>query len=476
MRNTLLGIGLLATGILTTSVAQATVYTLIPLSDGVSTTSHAQALNNEGGVAGQCDRAFSMYSPACLWNNAVLVPAASGFGNRGGIYNGINDQGSAVFTEVWAFGLSRNLQAGYLWDGKAATALPSPFGNVESVDQSAAYGINKAGQVVGTSWPGTVGPNNTVLNGARAATLWVNNHATILSTAGDAYAINNATPPVIVGGSSMAGNTGWHATRWIDGVAQDLGTLGGTFSEALGVNDTGLVVGRSTLAGNAVTHATLWRAGTIVDLGALDGTGSVANGVNAAGQIVGTFSRSGAKDHAVLWNGTTAVDLNTVLAANPDGWELNTATAINDKGVIVGTMSKTSLPAPTTLGYMLVPSQSEPPPAATCTVGYKVVKSNSLTFTAEVTIVNKSAMASSAWLAGWTYATGAKPTLLSSKGGKVSLSKVNGSATPLTSAPPLAANGGSVVVSFTALDWGKLPTLAEVHATLAGKVCDVSTP
>lgn len=480
MRNTLLGIGLLATGILTTSVAQATVYTLIPLTDGALRSSQAQAINNVGVVAGQCDSGRDMYVPACMWNNAVLVPDATLLGFRGSIYNGINDQGWAVSTAGWAVGLSRYLRAAYLWDGKTATELPSPLSNLEKVDQTAAYGINNAGLAVGETWPGTVGPNNIVERGEGAATLWVNKQAKILSTlggtSGGAYAINNATPPVIVGGSSTAGTTRWHATRWVDGVAQDLGTLGGSSSSAAGVNDAGLVVGQSRLAGDTVTHATLWRAGTIVDLGALDGTGSVANGVNAAGQIVGAFSRSGAKDHAVLWNGTTAVDLNTVLAANPDGWELNTATAINDKGVIVGTMSKTSLPAPTTLGYMLVPSQSEPQPVATCTVGYKVVNANSLTFTAEVTIVNKSATASGAWLASWTYATGAKPTLLSSKRGKVILSKGNGSAAPLASAPALAANGGSVVVSFMALDWGKLPTLVEVHATLAGKACDVSAP
>ncbi len=229
MRNTLLGIGLLATGILTTSVAQATVYTLIPLTDGALRSSQAQAINNVGVVVGQCDSGRDMYVPACMWNNAVLVPDATIHRTRGGIYNGINDQGWAVSTAVWAFGLSRYLRAAYLWDGKAATELPSPLSNLEKVDQTAAYGINNAGQAVGETWPGTVGPNNIVDSGSSTATLWVNKQATILSTlggtSGTAYAINNATPPVIVGGSSMAGNTGWHATRWIDGVAQDLGCL-----------------------------------------------------------------------------------------------------------------------------------------------------------------------------------------------------------------------------------------------------------
>src|SRR5262245_5903242 len=38
----------------------------------------------------------------------------------------------------------------------------------------------------------------------------------------------------------------------------DLGTLDGTFSEALGINASGQVVGRATLAGDTASHAALW--------------------------------------------------------------------------------------------------------------------------------------------------------------------------------------------------------------------------
>ena len=39
----------------------------------------------------------------------------------------------------------------------------------------------------------------------------------------------------------------------------DLGTLGGTYSYATGVNASGLVVGQSYTADNLDEHATLWR-------------------------------------------------------------------------------------------------------------------------------------------------------------------------------------------------------------------------
>jgi len=46
----------------------------------------------------------------------------------------------------------------------------------------------------------------------------------------------------------------------------DLGTLGGSFSEAHDVNERGQVVGESTTASGEF-HAFLWEKGTMIDLG-----------------------------------------------------------------------------------------------------------------------------------------------------------------------------------------------------------------
>jgi probable HAF family extracellular repeat protein len=54
----------------------------------------------------------------------------------------------------------------------------------------------------------------------------------------------------------------------------DVGTLGGSFSAAFGVNDRGWTAGIASLAGDAATHAFLERSGNLTDLGTLGGPNS----------------------------------------------------------------------------------------------------------------------------------------------------------------------------------------------------------
>jgi probable HAF family extracellular repeat protein len=72
----------------------------------------------------------------------------------------------------------------------------------------------------------------------------------------------------------------------------DLGTLGGTTSNAYGVNDSGAVVGSSTIAGDGASHAFLYDSQGLHDLGTLTGgASSVAYAINRYGQIAGTSDR-----------------------------------------------------------------------------------------------------------------------------------------------------------------------------------------
>ena len=67
----------------------------------------------------------------------------------------------------------------------------------------------------------------------------------------------------------------------------DLGTLGGNYSLAHGINNSGQVVGESATA-NGYYHAFLYSSGTMTDLGTLGGSRSGAWCINASGQVVGS--------------------------------------------------------------------------------------------------------------------------------------------------------------------------------------------
>jgi probable HAF family extracellular repeat protein len=69
-------------------------------------------------------------------------------------------------------------------------------------------------------------------------------------------------------------------------IVTDLGTLGGTVSQAWGINARGQVVGGAYTAGNVALHAILsdGTPGGIIDLGTLGGDFGRAWAINAGGQ------------------------------------------------------------------------------------------------------------------------------------------------------------------------------------------------
>jgi probable HAF family extracellular repeat protein len=188
-----------------------------------------------------------------------------------------------------------------------------------------AYGINNAGQIVGTA---------TTPSGAMHAFLYY--AGTMIDITPDAetaaaYDINNAGQ-VVGFFSSFYGQT--HTFLYSAGVLADLGIFGFVSSYATGINDLGQIVGyMSNGLGNANQHAFLYSDGSMTDLGAFGATGATAYRINNAGQIAViafTATSSAIYSHAFLYSG--GLTTNLTLGGQYYGYALS----INNAGQVVG--------------------------------------------------------------------------------------------------------------------------------------------
>src|SRR3989338_7882596 len=119
------------------------------------------------------------------------------------------------------------------------------------------------------------------------------------------------------------------------GVMIDIGTLGGTVSEAFGINNSGQVVGGSATA-EGYNRAFLYSGGVMINLGSLGGLGgSTAKAINNSGQVVGGSWTTDGNYHAFLYSGGVMTDLNDLLPAG-SGWVLESVIDINNLGQITG--------------------------------------------------------------------------------------------------------------------------------------------
>jgi probable HAF family extracellular repeat protein len=143
---------------------------------------------------------------------------------------------------------------------------------------------------------------------------------------------------------SVFGGPAWSAGPY---VVTDLGTFGGSFTNAMGldINNNGQVAGWSYTAGYADERAFLWSNGTMTDLGTLGGHYSGAMALNNNGQVVGSAHTASNNYHAFLYGGGTMKDLGTL------GGIESYASDINDYGVVVG-RSFTNIPGDAMHGFI----------------------------------------------------------------------------------------------------------------------------
>jgi len=191
-----------------------------------------------------------------------------------------------------------------------------------TLNETYATGINDSGMVVGYS-----GIART------DALLWSpNGSRQVLGTLGGKYAqalaINNLGQ--VVGWSSLAGNSSYHAFLWTQaGGMQDLGFE----VSPNAINDNTEIVGYYEPVQN-VWHAFLWtQAGGLQDLGTLGGTNSQAYGINAAGHVTGSAEGADGTNHAFLWTAQGGMQELVPGETFPSG-----GAAINDSDQVVGTL------------------------------------------------------------------------------------------------------------------------------------------
>jgi probable HAF family extracellular repeat protein len=275
-------------------------------------------VNNAGQVAGTVTIVGEPdHSRAVMWSGTTPVElgALPGADSSAHAINNVGQIVGATFVGVGTHAT--------LWNGTTPTDLGTRGGT-----RSTANGINDAGHIVGSSsMPGDF---------ETFAVRWTSGFPELLGSLGstrdtEAADINNFGYIV---GSAGTIDRGTHAVVWVnDGqVAIDLGTLGGRESGASAINDRFEIVGVSETA-SGTRHATYWNfVSPPVDLGTLGGEFSGAGDINAKGQIVGDSLTADGARHAALWEGTTIVDLNSVLdaATVSAGWELANAFGITD--------------------------------------------------------------------------------------------------------------------------------------------------
>lgn len=271
-----------------------------------------------------CDNATELAGP-----NPESVPALllrspqddypllpSGFSRGFGINNAGTMVGSTLNEdgEVVVFKLTQNA---LLYSDE--TVAPNGMPEIR-------FAINDRGDVAG----------HKVVPGGIAPVVWKNGQIQDLQILtgynyGEVFDINDSGQMV---GECLNGNfvtpTAYRATVFsLDGEAEDLGSLGGTKSAAVGINDQGQIVG---VAENALGQfrAFLYEDGIMQDIGTLGGTSSNANAINNRGEIVGRSFLANNAIRGFLYKDGVMTDLGTL------GGAASVAFDINDHGDIVG--------------------------------------------------------------------------------------------------------------------------------------------
>jgi probable HAF family extracellular repeat protein len=343
-------------------------YTVTDLGTLGGTHGVAEGISDRGWAVGSANLAGDKSGHAFLWRDGTMTDLGTLGGlnsqeqwpvkdNRGLIVGDAETSATDPFNEDFCgFDADSGVPptglvcVGFLWRDGVMAPLPTLGGN-----NARALGVNNLGQVVGLAEKSTQNPScsppqvfdvEAVIWGPRAdeirqlpplpgdASSWasgINDREQVIGLSGECVSPNfNAT-----------GVVPHHAVIWEQGIATDLGSLGGTLlTFPWAINSKGQVVGVSYLPCDTILHAFLWQKGVMSDLGALPGDtfGSIAFGLNDRGQVVGgscgpdVTLEFGCR--AFLWQDGVMTDLNSLVRPGSTPLYLVFGNDINSRGEI----------------------------------------------------------------------------------------------------------------------------------------------
>lgn len=288
--------------------------------------SYANGINNTGLIWGTQNGASVLFSNGVTssLNSIAWDGHGAPFPTITISVNGINDSGILVGQGHDQSGMG---PVPYLYSNNAISLIPTGAYNYPG-NYGLASNINNSGQIAGYAYG--------LDNYAHAAIFQVGNPTVFINE------FDWANLPVFINNSGQVAGTNekfppdWQqpsyrqAYLYGGAYAGSLGTLGGTYSVATGLNDAGQVIGYSATA-SGVDHPFLYTNGSMIDLGTLGVSGTL-NDINNAGVIVGSGGGS-----AFIYRDGTMQNLASVTNFSGSNFvSLANATSINNAGQVVG--------------------------------------------------------------------------------------------------------------------------------------------
>lgn len=273
---------------------------------------HANAINRQGDVL---IRQFQgVYVIALLWRKgkreALKIPGISCFASS------LNDHGQVV----GSFGEDRDDQTGFLWSNGKVTVLPTLGNKVTLVS-----GVNNAGLIVGLAY----------VAGVAHPVLWKNRKIEDISKRigvpdGSLFSVNDAGTLL---GNAGRGSDDQRPFLYHQNTLSYLPVDASAMARSL--NQLGWVAGSVWDKRTRNSEAFLFRDKKLVRLGRLGGVESEALGLNDFGVVVGEYVTKRGMKRAFIWADQKMRDLTAMI--DRKDMVITAARAINRQGYIVGT-------------------------------------------------------------------------------------------------------------------------------------------